>query len=302
MSERLNHEANTEMQINQYYNTRAIQLYGYGYKMLSCTVHHVREIGLYYWYVKTLFSKEGAIYASFYLPKQYCGKGFGKDLVRIIEKELVPVITIPDYNIIKWLEDNHVPHISIATHYTTYDEYVLIDNYYGDQKARRSGLYLMNHVDEGAGIMAERKASKLAQQAFLVHPMLQDDHHFECLKNNLVMKHCSKEVIMLCMEYRKVANAYLCKPETDHWTLKDIEFACPIIMEDIKEMLIADKVQNYKDFLMYHALSHPRRNQLFTYFNNWITYLGCEEYAQKWIADSKIQIKLPRGLLWQTNV
>ena len=41
-------------------------------------------------------------------------------------------------------------------------------------------------------------------------------------------------------------------------------------------MLIADKVQNYKDFLLYHYGIHERSNQLNQYFINWLSYLGID--------------------------
>jgi hypothetical protein len=39
-------------------------------------------------------------------------------------------------------------------------------------------------------------------------------------------------------------------------------------------MLIADKVQNFKDFRTYHADSHSRRQELDVYFRQWLAALG----------------------------
>ena len=39
-------------------------------------------------------------------------------------------------------------------------------------------------------------------------------------------------------------------------------------------MLRADKLQNQKDFLAYHAKSHPRRDVLARYFELWLQRLG----------------------------
>lgn len=39
-------------------------------------------------------------------------------------------------------------------------------------------------------------------------------------------------------------------------------------------MLIADKVQNYKDFEIYHKSTHPRSKELDQYFKNWLQKLN----------------------------
>ena len=41
-------------------------------------------------------------------------------------------------------------------------------------------------------------------------------------------------------------------------------------------MLIADKVQNYKDFLLYHKNTHERSDELDEYFNSWFKILHCD--------------------------
>lgn len=74
---------------------------------------------------------------------------------------------------------------------------------------------------------------------------------------------------MLATEYRRAANAYLCKPETDAWSIDDAKKHIGLLLPDIRLMLIADKVQNRKDFMAAHYGTHPRSDQLFDYFNNW---------------------------------
>lgn len=41
-------------------------------------------------------------------------------------------------------------------------------------------------------------------------------------------------------------------------------------------MLVADKVQNYKDFSLYHADTHPRAKELERYFQNWFCRLNID--------------------------
>jgi len=46
-------------------------------------------------------------------------------------------------------------------------------------------------------------------------------------------------------------------------------------------MLIGDKVQNYKDFLIYHHGSHERSDDLDKYFNNWLKKLDISQSTFK---------------------
>jgi len=290
--------------IFQYFKTRALQAKPYGYKLEGVITMDCIDLenNINFKYIVARFTKNNNNYASFYMPADNRGKGnsdaYAKEIKLILQSIDGQVITFNDCKFAGWLQKNNIPYVLLENTYIDTAEYLIMSKVYGDEKASRSGLYLMNHIDEGADIMIQRNASEDAIKAFIAHPMLQDDEHFmdkkELLLNN-VMAHCSKYTLLLCMEYRKVANAYLCKPETDNWTQEQIKFHCPILLSDVREMLVADKVQNYKDFLQYHALTHPRRNELFAYFNNWITYLNCADFANKWIAEQEVKIKLHIG-------
>lgn len=72
------------------------------------------------------------------------------------------------------------------------------------------------------------------------------------------------------MEYRNIANRYLCRRETDHYGLEDLP---PIPIEGVRKMLIADKVQNQRDFRKYHLETHDRGKELEAYFILWLKYL-----------------------------
>ncbi len=150
-------------------------------------------------------------------------------------------------------------------------EFDLIKSFYGNRSAKRSGVPLINHIKEGLLILEDLGASKNAKGAFCLHPIFQAD---EALvnANKQDWSAVSSEVLILVLEYRKVANAYLSFREiTD---ISEIELSP---LREVNLMLIADKVQNRKDFEKYHKGSHPRSNELDAYFKNWLTRLGISE-------------------------
>jgi len=134
----------------------------------------------------------------------------------------------------------------------------------------RSGVYYMNHIDEGLAILEAIGASETAKRAFCLHPVLQTD---EDLKTNYgkYIAYSYENVLIAAMEYRSVANEYL-----SNRVIKSIDEIRLPPLKDVNDMLIADKVQNYKDFELYHFGKHSRSNELVEYFDNWIEKLGVD--------------------------
>lgn len=152
-----------------------------------------------------------------------------------------------------------------------------ITEYYGDKRAARSGVPYIQHIHEGLIVMDRIGASERAMQAYCVHPIVQsDDALVDYLRirpeSQLAPVHVYKltfSAIVLAMEYRRAANSYLSFDKSSDY--------CGTPLSEVKDMLIADKVQNHKDFLRYHADTHPRHAELRTYFLNWMTILQIEE-------------------------
>jgi hypothetical protein len=145
-------------------------------------------------------------------------------------------------------------------------EYVAIAEYYGDRRARRSGVLLMHHIDEGLAILVARGASERARRAFCLHPLVQDDTALAAS----FATHLTDDpwVMALAIEYRHVANAAL--------STRVLESAADIALSpiaDVNEMLVADKLQNYKDFMLHHRATHPRGAELERYFTLWLERL-----------------------------
>lgn len=159
-------------------------------------------------------------------------------------------------------------------------EYKLISRHYGDQVAKRSQVPLMNHINEGLVVLDAIGATVDTKCAFCIHPLLQADEDLQDNFNRVAFT-CDPAVTMLAMEYRSVANEFL-SDKMDNIVIEDIswgiaEAAKAIRLSPLKEvndMLIADKVQNYKDFVTYHQKTHARSSQLDDYFNMWLDRLG----------------------------
>ncbi|HEX8614609.1 MAG TPA: hypothetical protein VF800_25295 [Telluria sp.] len=158
--------------------------------------------------------------------------------------------------------------------------YAAICRFYGDDRADRSGVPLIAHIDEGLALLDEIGAPQRAKEAFCLHPLIQDGGALlAALAPDSMFSECQPDpvVVLLAMEYRRVANDYLlhhCEGEHDA-----IELSC---VDEVNQMLIADKIQNRKDFERFHRGKHKNSAVLERYFANWLRRLGVSEerYAQ----------------------
>lgn len=146
--------------------------------------------------------------------------------------------------------------------------YKMIEVFYQDKNANRSGVPYMNHIIEGLKILESIEACEFTKAAYCIHPILQLP---DSLRNTYDNPYeIDSKVLLLSMEYRNKANAYLCRPRTDDFTLEDMPY---MVLPEVANMLIADKVQNYSDFVKYHKGIHKRSAELDRYFNLWFEHL-----------------------------
>jgi hypothetical protein len=158
--------------------------------------------------------------------------------------------------------------------------YAAICRFYGDKRAERSGVPLISHIDEGLALLDHIGAPERAKEAFCLHPLLQDDGALlGALAPDSMFAQAQPDpvVVLLAMEYRRVANDYLqhhCESVDDAIELSSVD--------EVNQMLIADKVQNRKDFERFHRGKHKNSDSLQLYFGNWLRRLGVSEerYAQ----------------------
>ena len=148
-------------------------------------------------------------------------------------------------------------------------EYRRIAEHYRTRTARRSGVPLMRHIDQGLAILGAIDASETAMRAFCLHPLLQADADLAASYAHIGDLSADPQVIVLAIEYRNIANAAL----STRVIVRADEIALSPLAE-VNQMLVADKVQNRSDFLAHHAATHPRSAELARYFELWLARLG----------------------------
>lgn len=250
---RFNMDATTVEEAIDYIKARATQLLRFGYKLSNITTHE--------WGVDARMVKRGKEYQAIYIIESYRSKGLYPSLV---QKE---IITAKQCDIKAYLTKKKIKYTALEL--CPFEEYKMIEDYYGADKAARSGVYLMNHIDEGLAILEWIGASELAKKAYALHPILQGD---EALLKNIDKFDIKPDVLVRVMEYRNIANAYLSRRN-----IIDINEIRLSPIKDVNDMLIADKIQNRKDFELYHEGNHARSPYLAQYFRNWLKRLNISE-------------------------
>uniref|UniRef100_A0AB39CDQ2 Uncharacterized protein n=1 Tax=Pseudomonas phage HRDY3 TaxID=3236930 RepID=A0AB39CDQ2_9VIRU len=159
-------------------------------------------------------------------------------------------------------------------------EYALIQEHYGNRRAERSGVPLMNHIDEGLKILRFLDADLPTMGGYCLHPLVQDLKDLQMNHEHLQQIIGIEESLQCAMNYRLAANAFLCREATDPWGRREAEAAIVrnygLLDLRTRYMLIADKVQNKKDFMKYHWGTHARSSQLLRYFDLWLEILGAQ--------------------------
>lgn len=193
-------------------------------------------------------------------------------------------------------------------------EYQLTQQFYGDHCAARTGLHFMNHVDEGLFVMrcissntksdrdensgngggdgdgssrcARMRCSDVAMRAYVLHPLVQGDNEYAELLARLANKSNTADpvhqidplVIALAVEYRHIANGYLSHHHAAYFEGTNTNGVTDGVRlspsQEVNDMLVADKVQNRKDFDLKHVNSHAKAALLSSYFDAWQRKLG----------------------------
>jgi len=291
MNPRFNPDCNTFDEVLEYYMKRALQLKRSGIYFIE-----IRELeyGAVAFFIDP---RQNLKHYSLYLYKDYRGQGlFGKfDVKQYIPKGFedcnFTLITSDDCDLDSYLLSKGISARIIKFNSLIANApYKLISEFYGAGKASRSGVDFMNHIDEAYAILHlfDFNKSYSVIRAYCLHPIVQMDsdllktsqkmHQFE--PTNIFL-----EDIMYAMEYRSVANEYLSNRKIN--SIEEIRLSP---LQVVNDMLILDKIQNRKDFDLYHKGKHERSDELAEYFDNWFRRLGItEEMYQKCLSSLKIE-------------
>lgn len=175
--------------------------------------------------------------------------------------------------------------MTLLNHVQATDEYAAIAKFYGERRAERSQVLLINHIHEGVAVIEAlegelpgnvRFNTSDAARAYCLHPLFQNDAELKTegmLYLNRGRPYAME--VMLAMEYRHRANDWLSDKVVmlDKY-LKLVGAPDSGPLPEVRAMLIADKVQNYKDFLAHHKGKHARSRELDEYFKTWLNHLG----------------------------
>jgi hypothetical protein len=258
---RLPKDASTLEGAAQYFATRARQLWHEGYRW-DGVVQRVEGAA------RTVFTRGEEEFVSLYVLAEHRGRGTYR---RLAAQEDLQVVTVADCGIEEVLKHLGKAY-TLAGALLETPEYALVSAYYGDRRAKRSGAFLMNHIDEGLAVLSAIGANTQSKRAFCLHPLLRDDsalaENFDRVYQVLVNQPGGAHSLALALEYRNIANAYLSQAPmpSDGIRLSPLPA--------VNDMLVADKVQNRKDFERFHARSHPNRERLSQYFEQWCDALG----------------------------
>jgi hypothetical protein len=210
------------------------------------------------------------------------------------DRAAVPVVLTPSRHrghLAKWVDDH--PHVRLAIPEPWCElrawaasrgvrretlplypgpEYAAIRAFYGNRRAKRSGAFLMNHIDEGLFLLGRIGASEVARRAWCLHPLIQADDDLARMWANRGFRPFDPAATFLALEYRNVANRHLSRTRVTK--VEDIALS-PIA--EVNDLLRVDKIQNRRDFERLGKPSAAEHERLTSYFGSWFGRLGVGE-------------------------
>jgi hypothetical protein len=267
---RFNLEVEKDEEIILYYRNMLTQLLYLGNIKWNGKINKIEDWGVM---INVLYNNEN--YTSVYVRNNFRGKEYLPNFIK--ENQKLKWICSKNCEIEDFFKHMKVEYKILSQ--PTWLEYQKIEKYYGDVIANRSGIHYINHIDEGLYILKKINASIEAQKAFCIHPLIQLDEDLEIFWKNEILKEYDTKVLLLAFEYRNIANAYLSNKEsTENFKLSPIK--------DVNDMLIADKIQNRKDFELNLKGKVKNSDRLVEYFHQWLKKLGVsEEFFQETVKE-----------------
>lgn len=262
MRERFPSLCDTHEEAREYYRNRATQMLTYG-----MILEGLKDLE---WGVEASITYDDKNYRSVFVLNDHQGKGHLTRWFEEFDGEFITSDACPTMR--SWLDSREIPYRNIITLGMHDACYTAAVNFYGNRRAARSDQFYMNHIDEGLFILREISASGRARSAFCLHPLVQMDGDLQQTWKNGTFPRHGAPAMLLAMEYRWVANNHLAKVHEPK-----IPQLSPL--EDVNDMLIADKIQNRKDFELYLRGREDVANsdRLDEYFQEWFVSLGISE-------------------------
>lgn len=266
MNTRFNPDCKTFEEAREYFQNRGLQLLKYGYRTIHIGWTDYGAVGIFQYK-----NGNGEVFKTPYVfPKYRHDHRFLQECHKINYYGF-RVLTHMDCGLVNYLRKNNInftyPIIPES------DAYRVIEHYYDNKKAKRSGIYYMNHIDEGLALFSAWFSENSIKDAYCLHPIYQDNID-AVTKLSFMSDAYSKEITKLAHDYAIAANSYLPKKGSP----QDV----PTLNYKLKTMLIADKIQNRKDFELYNQ-NHPNYKDLALYFRRWFDILDISEKEyEKW--------------------
>lgn len=278
---RFNHNADTSAEARQYLKYRMKELLRFKAEL---TELHTLDTGD----VVAVIAMDGEVFISAYLLESNRGKGAYAGLIAEAQKLVSSfsprrVLTVLGCDLVDYLHDKGIPYCAIDTYKMDgkvdslesdnhFIEYALINLFWKNKVAKRTSVPYMLHVDEGLRVIEEGCGTDRAMRIYALHGLLQ-----QCYEQNTLrfpgLELVAPDVLIGAMEYREVANAHLAHHDPSTLRLSQDP--------DVNMALVADKVQNRKDFERFHKGTHKRSDALDAYFKRWLEALNVaeDEYA-----------------------
>lgn len=253
--------ARTAADATAYYRNRAVQALWLGWRWDGRPIEHG-------WGVEAVFhDPTGVPHHSIFVLEGHTGRGhLSRWFAAHPDRRFVTSTLCPKMK--RWLDARGVKHVTIAP--DPWPAYDAVTAFYGDRRARRSGQHLMNHIDEGLFVLRQIDAGPAVRDAWCLHPLVQADADLRHTWAEGRLDGLEPAAVALAMEYRHVANGYLSHhARPADWPRSPLP--------EVQQMLVADKVQNRKDFERYLRGDVPNGDRLDVYFGEWLDALGVDE-------------------------
>ena len=275
MSARFDHHIREPERTLEYFRARAVQmLHDDGDWTWSGVVTPLTRANVTWGTETVMHDGRGAAFVSVYVLADHRGRGHLRRHAAARPPARRSVHT-PGCQILEVLA-HPAPDTLLAAPISGWPAYLAVERQCGDTRARRSGVPYMNHIDEGLRVLHRwLGATDRAKQAWCLHPLVQSDDDLRRSYAEGLLDAFEPAVVALALEYRNIANAFLSGME-DHPGTDDPGRIVRSPLAEVDAMLVADKVQNHKDFLLYHRDSHPRSARLDNYFRRWLAALGVD--------------------------